>query len=94
MTDDQVATAVRPLYRSDQAAQMALADDLKTAYAIAQALPKRVQLGWLVEASGGPMFWPLAGRREALAYCADDAEPVALYADVTEHAAHQTAQGD
>ena len=53
----------------------------------------KIEIGWLVMTSDGPMFWPIAERSEAELYCEDGAEPVKLWANETEVAAHETAQG-
>ena len=54
--------------------------------------PKQVQVGWLVETTGDPMFFAVEQRDEALLYCEDGAEPVAMYCNKPELEQHTAAQ--
>lgn len=55
--------------------------------------PAQVQVGWIVEALKGTMFFALGEHAEAVTYCKDDAEPVAIYCD-KEDLARQLLEGD
>lgn len=52
----------------------------------------QVQVGWLVETTNGPMFWPIGEHATAVTYCEDDAEPVAIYCNKPELERHNAAQ--
>ena len=56
--------------------------------------PEQVQVGWLVETTGGPMFFAQSEYAEAVLYCEDGAEPVVIYCDKAELERHNEAQED
>lgn len=53
---------------------------------------QQVQVGWLVETTGDPMLFAVEQRDEAMTYCEDDAEPVAIYCNKPELERHSAAQ--
>ena len=56
---------------------------------------KQVQVGWAVTVlDGSRMFWPMDELSEAVTFCEDDANPVAIWADAEDLKKHEEAQGE
>ena len=56
---------------------------------------KHVQIGWAVTVlDGSRMFWPMDELSEAVTFCEDGTNPVAIWADAEDLKKHEEAQGE